>query len=467
MKLLNKVKISLLISLFIIILFHIKAFAVEGTVTEITVNVREKASTDSKKVMYVTQDDKVEVLEKVGDWYKIEVNNKTGYVFGKYIKVDDSKLASTEKTNSEQTENQTIKNEEENKDITTDAPNKLIVKNKTQIRIVPTISSSVIYTASKDTEIKIIEQTNNWTYVSIENILGWVRTDNIIEENGITSSEKSTNESNDTSTTTSKEEETTTKTKVAYIKYDTVNLREKASTSSKSLAKLKLNDEVTVLEEVDSVWSKVEADGKTGYISTDLLADKKQEEKKTEAIKDNNTTSRDGETTSREDTTNITTKKDEETATKKEVTTTTTKNTGNTASKKEETTYSKATGADIVAYAKKYLGYKYVYGGASPSTGFDCSGFTCYVYKHFGYTLSRSSVSQATNGKEVEKSDLQPGDLVFYKNTSLTRIGHVGIYIGDNKMIHASEPGVGVIITDIDSASHNYPKRYVTSRRII
>lgn len=461
MKLLNKVKISLLISLFIIILFHIKAFAVEGTITEITVNVREKASTDSKKIMYVTQDDKVEVLEKVGDWYKIEVNNKTGYVFGKYIKVDDSKLSSTEKTNNEQTENQTTKNEEENKDVTTDAPNKLIVKSKTQIRIVPTISSSVIYTASKDTEIKIIEKTNNWTYVSIENILGWVRTDKIIEENAITSSEKSTDDNSETPTTTENKEETTTQeTKVAYIKYDTVNLREKASTSSKSLAKLKLNDEVTVLEKVNSVWSKVEVDGKTGYISTDLLSDKKQVEETTDTSTNNSTTSRNGEDTSRENTTTST-------STKKEEEETITKNTEETTAKKEETTSSKVTGADIVAYAKKYLGYKYVYGGASPSTGFDCSGFTYYVYKHFGYTLSRSSVSQATNGKEVAKSNLQPGDLVFYKNTSLTRIGHVGIYIGDNKMIHASEPGVGIIITDIDSASHNYPKRYVTARRII
>lgn len=456
MKLLNKVKISLLISLFIIILFHIKVFAVEGIITEITVNVREKASTDSKKVMYVTQDDKVEVLKKVGDWYKIKAKNKTGYVFGEYIKVDDSKLSVAEETNNEQTENQTIKDEEENKDITTDAPNKLIVKSKTQIRIVPNISSSVIYTVSKDTEIKIIAQTNNWTYVYIENILGWIRTDNIIEENSVPSSEKSTDEKSETSATENKEE-TTTKTKVAYIKYDTVNLREKASTSSKSLAKLKLNDEVTVLEEVSSVWSKVEVDGKTGYISTDLLADKKQEEKKTEDSKDNNTTSRDGQTTSREETT----------ITQKEEKTTTSKNTETTSSKKEETTSSKVTGADIVAYAKKYFGYKYVYGGASPSTGFDCSGFTYYVYKHFGYTLSRSSVSQSTNGKEVAKSNLQPGDLVFYKNTSLTRIGHVGIYIGDNKMIHASEPGVGVIITDIDSKSHKYPQRYVTSRRII
>ena len=108
-----------------------------------------------------------------------------------------------------------------------------------------------------------------------------------------------------------------------------------------------------------------------------------------------------------------------------------------------------------------------MYGGGSPETGFDCSGFTSYVYKHFGYNISRSSVAQASEGTKVAKKDLQPGDILIYKNRSLTRVGHVGIYIGNNKMIHASEPGVGVTITDINSASHKYPQRYVMARRIL
>ena len=59
------------------------------------------------------------------------------------------------------------------------------------------------------------------------------------------------------------------------------------------------------------------------------------------------------------------------------------------------------------------------------------------------------------------------GDLIIFKNQSLTAIGHVGIYIGDNKIIHASEPGVGVVITDMNASGYNYNKRYVTARRII
>lgn len=96
MKLINKVKISLFILFFIILLLNTKAFAVTGVITEITVNVREKASTNSKRVMYVTQDDQVEVLKKEGQWYQIKYKNKTGYVFEQYIKVDDTKLNATQ-----------------------------------------------------------------------------------------------------------------------------------------------------------------------------------------------------------------------------------------------------------------------------------------------------------------------------------------------------------------------------------
>lgn len=474
MKLLNKVKVSLLISLFIIILLSIKSFAVTGVITEITVNLREKPSTDSKRIMYVTQDDVVEVLKKDGEWYKIKINGVTGYVFGEYLKVDDSNQEAKEETTvttnqqeetttteTEETQIESEVQEEEKQDEPQNT--NLIIKAKTQIRIVPTISSSIIYTASKDIKVTIIKQLNDWTYVSVGNVLGWVRTDKILEENEVLPDKKEENKNTETSNTKSEEETTKQETKTAYIKYDSVNLREKASTSAKVLAKLKLNEEVTVLEKTNSTWSKVKVDGKTGYISTELLTDEKQEEKKAEEDGDN-TTSRNGETTSREETT--TTKKEESTSSNKIETAVKKDNTTKKEENKEATS-TKITGEDIVAYAKKYLGYDYVYGGASPSKGFDCSGFTYYVYKHFGYTLSRSSTAQASNGIKVAKKDLQPGDLVIYKNTSLTRIGHVGIYIGDNKMIHASEPGVGVIITDIDSKAYNYPARYVTARRII
>ena len=497
MKLLNKVKISLIIAFFIMILFNIKSLAVTGVITEITVNLRKEPSTNGKKIMYVTQDDKVEVLEKVGEWYKIKVKGTTGYVFGEYVKVDDSKLEEKEEaTNVEnnskveetskkeettKTEQSTEKQENQIEDVTIDGELKLQIKNKSQVRLIPNISSSVIYTAKKNISVTVIEQLDNWAYVFVDNVYGWVRADNIVEENVIETSKVEEKDNNKNTVETNEE-------KVAYIKYNTVNLRKKASTTSTVLAKLKLNDKVTVVEEVDSTWSKVKIDGQVGYISTDLLADEKQKVvEKEETI----TTSRDGETTSREQ--NSTTKKEEtssnkkndevattnkeektetttdkvETAKKEETTTTTNKTETTQKEEKKETSSTKVTGEDIVAYAKKYLGYKYVLGAASPSKGFDCSGLTYYVYKHFGYNISRTSKTQAKDGKEVAKKDLQPGDLLIFKNQSLTAIGHVGIYIGNNKMIHSSEPGVGVVITDLDAKGYNYNKRYVTARRII
>ena len=482
MKLLNKVKISLLLSIGIMLLYAVKIYAVTGVITEITVNMRKEPSTDSKKIMYVTQDDVVEILEKNGEWYKIKFQGKTGYVFGEYVKVDESKLeqsTTTEKIETPEKEEivdntettnpkeETIKVEEQNNNDDIDVNTNLIINSKTQIRIIPNISSSIIYTAKKDININIIEQLKDWSYISVDNITGWVRTSKIVEENEVLPDKKETKKEEATTKeqNTVKEEDTNKETKISYIKYDTVNLRKKASTSSTVLAKLKLNDIVTVLEKVNSTWCKVQIDGVTGYISAELLADEKQEEKKV-AETENETTSRDGETTSREETI----KKEENTTSTNKADTTikdNKKENNNTSEPKKEETTSKVTGQDIVAYAKKYLGYDYVLGGTSPSKGFDCSGFTYYVYKNFGYTISRSSKSQAKDGKEISKSNLQPGDLIIFKNQSLTAIGHVGIYVGDNKIIHASEPGVGVVITDMDARGYNYNKRYVTARRII
>lgn len=465
MKLLNKIKILLSIVFFIVLIFTTKSFAATGTITEITVNLRKEPSTNSKKIMYVTQDDEVEVLEKVGDWYKIKFENITGYVFGKYIKVDDSKLTTNKKD--EIAEEVNKENEEiiQIEEITIDIEKSFKIKSKSDIRLIPSILSNIIYTSKKDVSINVIEQINDWSYISIDGIYGWVRTDKIYEANSV-EKDKIAEEKKEVDSKKEESVDTSKKTEIAYIKYDIVNLRKKASTTATVLAKLKLNDKVIVLEKINSVWSKVEIDGVIGYISTELLSSKEQEEKKTEQKEESSSTSRDGETTLREE--KETNKKNENTTTKKEETINTNKR--ETTQKKEENkeiSSSKVSGNDIVEYAKKYIGYKYVYGGASPSKGFDCSGFTYYVYKNFGYTLSRSSKAQANNGIKVEKENLQPGDLVIYKNASLTAIGHVGIYIGNNKMIHASEPGVGVTITDIDSVAHKYPQRYVTARRII
>ena len=120
-----------------------------------------------------------------------------------------------------------------------------------------------------------------------------------------------------------------------------------------------------------------------------------------------------------------------------------------------------ATGAQIVAEAKKYLGVRYVYGGASPS-GFDCSGLVYYVLKQFGYSPYRTPADQIRMGTSVSKSNLQPGDIVFFAGTAGTGITHVGIYAGNGQFIHAPNSRSTVSYADLTTgywANHYYGAR--------
>ena len=121
-------------------------------------------------------------------------------------------------------------------------------------------------------------------------------------------------------------------------------------------------------------------------------------------------------------------------------------------------------GEQIVATAKQYLGIPYMYGGSSPSTGFDCSGFVYYVLKELGYSPYRTCSSQYTMGTYVAKEDLQPGDLVFFQGTYKSGISHVGIYVGDGKFIHS--PSTGKVISYADLNSTYYTNHYYGARRI-
>ncbi len=113
---------------------------------------------------------------------------------------------------------------------------------------------------------------------------------------------------------------------------------------------------------------------------------------------------------------------------------------------------------DMCEYAKQFIGNPYVWGGTSLTKGCDCSGFVLSVYKKFGYSLSHSSVAQSKEGKKISFSQIKPGDLVFYTNSS-GNINHVAMYIGGGYVIHASSPKTG-----IKTSKYNYrtPVKYVS-----
>jgi cell wall-associated NlpC family hydrolase len=115
-------------------------------------------------------------------------------------------------------------------------------------------------------------------------------------------------------------------------------------------------------------------------------------------------------------------------------------------------------GKRVVDYAKRFRGIRYVYGGTSPRSGFDCSGFVRFVYSHFGVSLAHSSYAQFATGRRVTRWALKPGDLVFFHG-----LGHVGIYVGNGRFIHAPHSGTRV---RIESMRGWYGSRFDGARRV-
>ena len=193
----------------------------------------------------------------------------------------------------------------------------------------------------------------------------------------------------------------------------TLNMRSGPGTSYDKVAELS-NGAVVDIVGIDSGWYKVSYKGSTGYVSSEFMV----------TVKDSAGSRGDG-TVAAADT---------------------------------------SMGQQIVDYAKQFLGTPYSWGGNGPNS-FDCSGFTKYVYAHFGYTLNRTATDQLSNGTSVSKGELQVGDLVFFKANTSKPVSHVGIYIGGGQFIHASTNTYTVKIDNLDSGY--YSRVYVYGRHVL
>ncbi len=128
-----------------------------------------------------------------------------------------------------------------------------------------------------------------------------------------------------------------------------------------------------------------------------------------------------------------------------------------------------ASAARVLATGDRYLGKRYVYGGARPAAGFDCSGFVQYVFGQHGVILPRVSRQQAAAGRALPRttSALQPGDLMLFSSKG-RGVDHVAIYVGDNRIIHSSAGAGGVVYDDLSTLRGKwYLARHVASRRVL
>lgn len=119
----------------------------------------------------------------------------------------------------------------------------------------------------------------------------------------------------------------------------------------------------------------------------------------------------------------------------------------NLAVEDEDIPYNEVVSNQVINYALNFVGGPYVYGGNSLTNGTDCSGFTKLIFQNYGIYLPRSANSQAYSGKHVGLKNIMPGDLVFSGYDGV--IGHVAIYIGNNKLVHALNSNVGIVVTDL------------------
>ncbi len=438
----NKIKRIVIIAIIgIISLFFMnKSLAANtGKVCVETAKLREEANVDCKVLELISINEEVEILEKTGQWYKVKYNEITGYLREDLLTVEEqqktvseetteqvsneeipvqnpSEVTQTEETQKEETTTQETTTEQ----IETDIYGRKKVKEDTKLKIVPLINASSVIDVKAEEEVNVTEIINGWACVETSVAEGWIRQEKLKEIE-----EEKTEEKPEEEQQTPTENKVEVKTK--YINSTTVNLRKEPSKDSEIVTTVAINTPVEVYSE-DGSWSKVKVNDKEGYISSALLSDTKQETNRSMI----NPREPSEETPKVETNTNETSVQD------------TTK------------------GATVVGTANKYLGYKYVYGGASPSTGFDCSGFTYYVFKQHGISLNRTAAGQYSNGVSVEKVNLQPGDLVMFGKSG---INHVGIYIGGGRMIHSANPSRGVTTDTINSGY--YYTNYVGARRVL
>ena len=357
---------------------HVDAATDMRTVTASSLNFRTGPSTSYSIINVLMNGQKVEYISTSGSWLKVKYNGVTGYVHGDYVTkgtTDNSTTGTTKYVSASVGLN---------------------------VRSGAGTSYSKLGKLEYKEKVTVLSTSNGWSKINYNGKTGYVDSSYL----------KSTVPG---STNDNTNNETTGTTK--YVNTTSgLNVRSGAGTSYSKLGKLEYKEKVTVLS-TSNGWSKINYNGKTGYVDSSYLQS---------TVPGSN---------------------------------------GNNANNNNNTVSTKAN--EVIAYAKTLLGKPYVWGAQGPNS-FDCSGFTYYVFKNkAGIVLPRTSSAQSKYGTYVSKSNLKAGDLVFFDTNGANdgNVSHVGMYIGNGQMIHASYGQKKIVIANFNDSY--YQKAYVNARRVL
>ena len=423
-----------------------------GTITGSDVRMRSGASTSSSIIGTYGKGTQMTVTGVNGNWYAVSYNGKTGYVSSDYMSLSNSAAAGNTAAN-------TTANNTSNENSNVSGKTGSIIGTSVRMRSGAGTNYEILGTYSNGVKLTVLGSENGWYKVSYNGKTGYIKADyvRVAPDNATASTD-------------------------GVITGSDVRLRLGPSTSYSIVGTYPKGTAVKI-SGTSGNWYEVSINGAYGYMSKDYVS-AKTEAKPAESS--NQTIPNPSESMSAIGIisgssvrmrggpgTNYAIVGYFGTGSKVDIT----GKTGNwyavtyngqkgyVSSDYIKLSNSTSQAGQIIATAKEYLGTPYVWGGTSPR-GFDCSGFIQYVFNQYGYKLYRVAADMyRNNGTHVDKSNLQPGDLVFFSSSSES-VGHVGMYIGNGQFIHASSGSGKVVITELEGCSY-YITHYVGAKRVL
>lgn len=373
-----------------------------ATVTGGNINVRSGPGTGYSRITILGEGKRVAVLETCGSWYKIGFDGKAGYIMSSYITRDGSPAPATPA--------ETPAAPAATPAETPAAPaagNATITGGNINVRSGPGTGYDRVTIVGEGKRVTLTGEEGGWCRIEFDGKSGYILGTYVKPDAGaleaLTASEAApaaetpaATAETPTTPAESAPESTAQESRPGIITGGTINVRSGPGTGYDRITQVATGKRVTILGE-ENGWNLIGFDGKTGYVLGSYVYE-------------------------------------------------------------GESLPASSVGAQVAAMAAQYVGTRYVYGGAAPG-GFDCSGLTLYLYRQFGYSLPHTASGQYANcGVKVSRSDLQPGDLVFFTSSGAGgRINHVAVYTGNDQIIHARY-SVGKV--HINYLSENYYNKY-------